>query len=618
MKKGIRAVRGPNMGPGRVRCILLLAGLLSAGTLFAEKPLADPPPPMAVPLKATVYAGESIRIPLKALGRSARTARFLVRSRPALGTLGEIEPGVEGGAVITYTHKKSSGTGADQFTYAAQAVDSPVSAPAKVTIEIIERPPVFDAPKTLDFGTVLTGIEEARTVVLSNFGGGTLTGFAKADGGWEIRGNGAYRLPPGVSERIELVFKAAEPRAYAGVLRFSHDPGAASYLAAVARDPFVLSPSALEFDRRGAPSALRRTVSIVNQTAEDMDLRVQGGGELGIPDRILVPGGSEAAIPASAERVPPAGIEGRIVFAGAGIERTIPYRVFPLPGKLETHPQGGLDFGSFQPDRPPTRSLTLKNTGGLPLSIDIELPPRIGMDGARRLTLQPGAMETVSLFPEGGRAGEWEEALALRAGESLFSIPVRGVTLEAGQTPAPSFSMRGADPAAQPAFPAPHAPTIPGLVEPNPSFSQIELTEIGPDFLRFTFEDPTQGAYGHVLEEREVGVGADGLPAISWHALPGASVRELGQGKNEALLRGMNPGFALRTRITSVDVTGKPLAHSAMFYLALPPRPGAAIPWQWLWLLPAAALAVFLHKRWKAQKQAGLREDLERIRDLEK
>jgi hypothetical protein len=604
-----------------------LTGLLFATLLTvvrAEKLATVPPPPMALPAQVTVYVGESTKIPLRAVGRSANTARFLIRTRPVSGNLGEIKPNEPGSAYVIYTHKKSAGIGMDQFTYAVQAVDSPVSAPARVTIQIVERPSVFDAPRMVDFGTFFAGEEITKPVIISNQGGGILVGIAKADGGWEVVEGAEYRLGPGEAARVVLRLRAAEARSYTGALRFSHDPEAAVYLSGVARDPFVLSPETLEFDRATGVEGTRKKVHLVNQTPHDIFLDVRNGAALALPDRVLLPAESELSLPARADAFGAEGGEGCVEFVSGEIKRTLAYRVFPTPGKIVFEPAEGLDFGTFDRERPPSLPLVLYNIGGLPVNVELTSPQRFEIEGPRVFTLQPGEKHQVLLSPSTTHPGEFNEALSVRAGRQLVSVALRGTVVGAFNTEADeAFSSPNSRPSATGEFSHKgrevKLPRHPILDEPNPSFTEVELVEVGPDFLRFRFQDPTPGVHRHVVELRSVGVGEDGLPKISWSPLPGASVRDLEDGKKEVLVRGLTQGVALRTRITSLDVAGKSLAHSAMFYISSP-APSAAFAFSWRWLLVPLFLGilVWLACRIRAGRQARLDEDLARIQKLEK
>ncbi len=59
---------------------------------------------MAVPGKVSVYRGNTVIIPLRASGRTPGQIRFIVRTEPKFGTLGEILVTGPTTAEVAYTH----------------------------------------------------------------------------------------------------------------------------------------------------------------------------------------------------------------------------------------------------------------------------------------------------------------------------------------------------------------------------------------------------------------------------------------------------------------------------------------------------------------------------------
>jgi hypothetical protein len=148
---------------------------------------------MAQPQDLSIFRGRSIEVPLRAQGRTPGQLKFLIRSRPSKGRLGEIRTTGPKSGVITYTHE-SADDGADSFTFAVQAMDSPVSAAAAISIAVLEEPPALSVVHSVDFGRVLLGETSEQQVVLRNSGGGMLTGRMDVSPPWAILGSSEYRL----------------------------------------------------------------------------------------------------------------------------------------------------------------------------------------------------------------------------------------------------------------------------------------------------------------------------------------------------------------------------------------------------------------------------------------
>ena len=77
---------------------------------------------------------------------------------------------------------------ADSFTFAVQAVDSPVSAAASITITVSEEPPALSVVHSVDFGSVQVGEMREEQITLRNSGGGILEGRMDVTPPWQILG----------------------------------------------------------------------------------------------------------------------------------------------------------------------------------------------------------------------------------------------------------------------------------------------------------------------------------------------------------------------------------------------------------------------------------------------
>ena len=128
--------------------IFAMPGTFSA---FAETPKKDLSkeeivrPSFAENVSATVERGGKTVITLRARV-AGRETRYLIRTPPAQGRLGEVRVSETGTATIEYF---SSGEGkffTDHFTYAVQNLGANMSARAEVQISIVESPPKIGAP----------------------------------------------------------------------------------------------------------------------------------------------------------------------------------------------------------------------------------------------------------------------------------------------------------------------------------------------------------------------------------------------------------------------------------------------------------------------------------------
>ncbi len=171
-------------------------------------------------LDVSIYRGRSIEIPLRAIGRTPGQLRFLIRTQPKHGTIGPIQIIDFKNAVVTYIQDEKSAATSDSFTFAVQGPDSPVSAPGVVSLTISEEPPAFSVVREADFGTVTLGNTRSEEIVLTNSGGGVLSGRITVPPPWRIAGNEMYRLGRKESQKVRLVFAPTEDEEFNGQLRF--------------------------------------------------------------------------------------------------------------------------------------------------------------------------------------------------------------------------------------------------------------------------------------------------------------------------------------------------------------------------------------------------------------
>ena len=220
--------------------LMVVLGSLGAIEVQADRAregLTEPPPPMPQVVSVQVFRGESVRIPLQARGRAAMEARFLIRHSPTLGKLGEVRPYRPGIALVEYTHRGGTADQTDGFTYAAQSPASPVSAPAQVTIRIVDRPAELQHPEEIDFGSVLVGETVRQYLFLQNVGGVPLRTEIEVEPEWVLPKGKVVEIPARGSIEWPVEFSPQQDQAYTGVVRFSHNDRAVIRLKGEGQEP---------------------------------------------------------------------------------------------------------------------------------------------------------------------------------------------------------------------------------------------------------------------------------------------------------------------------------------------------------------------------------------------
>src|SRR4029077_8695806 len=224
-------------------------------------------------------------------GRTPGQLRFLLRSLPAKGRLGEIRVTGPKTATVEYTHDDTS-QGSDSFTFAVQAVDSPVSAAAQITISVSEEPSALSVVHSIEFGTVQVGETREEQITLRNSGGGVLAGRMDAPPPWKILGVAEYRLGRNQERKVRILCAPDEEQEYSGKLTFSDDPRSAVELSANAISPFEFDPSReIELASQDGDALRSGAVVIRNRPSRDRTVETSAPSEIVAPDQVTVPAG---------------------------------------------------------------------------------------------------------------------------------------------------------------------------------------------------------------------------------------------------------------------------------------------------------------------------------------
>ncbi|MBE7213078.1 MAG: hypothetical protein INR65_18860 [Gluconacetobacter diazotrophicus] len=174
--------------------------------------------------------GGTAEIVLRATGALGKPIGFLLRTRPVHGTFADVPRRLDrDSVVVTYVHRAADGPGRDEFTFAAQAPGTAVSAAETVDIEIAGAPVEDPAPagvpdlaarpSELDFGAVENGDSSGLTLTVENRGDGLAVGQLDPPLPWSVDGDAGYHLARGARQTFRLVFRPRAEGAFAETLR---------------------------------------------------------------------------------------------------------------------------------------------------------------------------------------------------------------------------------------------------------------------------------------------------------------------------------------------------------------------------------------------------------------
>ncbi len=597
-----------------MRLQLTFAALLAVHALGAPDPAGTPaPPPMAVEQRISMFRGRTIEVPLRAAGRTPGQQRFLIRTQPRFGKLGEIRITGNRTAVVTYTHDEREGEGTDQFTFAVQSQDSPVSAPGRVSITVSEEPPALSVIHALEFGRTWAGDSHEEAITIRNSGGGLLSGSMTVPPPWKIIGPAEYDLGRRQEKTVRILFTPTAAGKFAGPLVFSHDPRARVALSGEAAVPFVAAPDK-EITLAAEPGTAMRSSAFVvrNLTPDERVVDISLPENLFGPEQVLLPPSGGARVALHTAKDFSGSVGGRIELESNGFRLALPVRSIARPPQFSAEPANGIDFGTLSPGETASRPLVLVNSGGTEAQPRAVLPPGLRLvPPAETTVLAPGASRefsvTIDAPPSGGVQGE----IAFDApGSNRLTVPITAKIAAPAtpQTPGVSTTTLIPQPAATPDTASPDSGATPVVIAPR-------VVDASPHSVMLAWRRPAPGTVTYVVERRRIVPQKEAPPDTVWDTIPTVTFQEDGDAVLARLER-LADNQSLFLRVAFLDANGKRSAPSAVFHVAVPKRPASPIT-LWIGVVMAAGLglaivaAVLLRRRRNFEA-----EDAERIARL--
>lgn len=440
------------------RAVVLLAVWLgNAGILTAQ---ITPPTPAVKPVSIEVAKGGSVVIELKVESAAPTlNVEYIVREFPQSGTLGFITPSPDDRtkATLTYQAAPDAPGDVDYFTYSARHPGGLHSPPARVEIKLITPTPRLSCPPLLDFGRIAVGAREERQITLLNSGTGPFEASLALPPPfeWVSPPDGRVKIAPGEGLPIRLAVSVQESGAFQG--EWVPQPGqAACRLFGTGFEPVAVNPDALTLALNPTTGEREATFSLTNALPSPAPLRLMLGDRLRVSPEDAA---ASPALPVSAEAgrlevtLPPTQTlafraslpkeDGAALDSTLGIQAgartySIRLKAGALPAKVVFDPPPAGDrfsLGTVQasPETPfHSAPLRLKNAGGSPISLRVDLEPPFILAGLpRKLTLEGGASQEFHLALEQPLPpGPIARALIVRAdpgGTILQRLPLDGV-----------------------------------------------------------------------------------------------------------------------------------------------------------------------------------------------
>jgi hypothetical protein len=346
--------------------IWFCVALLQIGVIcLSAKPKKEeslPVPPTPISAKVQGYSGEKIAIVLQAKGRIEEPLQFYIRKKPSKGSLGEIRLTSTKTAEILYRPSSGFFSGEDFFTFAAQSVDSPVSAPARVEIVLRLRPARIEYAREVDFGRVALGGSGVMDVPVTNSGEDFAMLEPRVKEPWAIETPIPLLLKGGTTESLRILFQPAR----AGDFLESVPLGGQWGLFSVRGSAFVpleWESSGLYFCSESRPRA-RSAIFFKNVSSEARTLEFEWPEFLSGPPEVLVEPGGQTAVEVELNAKPSFTHKGQIQFRSGGFLSTFPVRVEAEAARVSIEPDTVLDLGEVAIGEPAKGKFTLRNNGG--------------------------------------------------------------------------------------------------------------------------------------------------------------------------------------------------------------------------------------------------------------
>jgi hypothetical protein len=599
---------------GRRRYLVLIALLAGASAQAGPKDLPGLPPPMAQPQSLSIFRGRTVEVPLRAQGRAPGQLKFLIRSLPSKGRLGEIRVTGPKSAEVTYTHDDAS-EGSDSFTFAVQAVDSPVSAAAPITITISEEPPALSVVNAVDFGTLQLGVTREEQITLRNSGGGVLAGRMDAPPPWRILGPSEYRLGRNQEREVRILCAPDEQQDYSGRLTFSHDARTAVELSVKAIAPFEFDPSR-EIELASQDNGALRSGGVVirNRTPRDRTVEISVPPEIASPDQVIVPAGGEKRIALHTQPAFLGALEGAIGFESEGFKRSIPLRVFALPPVLRIEPHEGLDFGEVEPRRRYKGFFRVKNEGGRAARLRATIPHEILLvPDPNSAVLQPDETRVFQVAFESSVAGDYRSQIVLESdGGKPVSVAVGGrivsQTSDAKKIPTALLDPASRAAAAAKSQQDQSSSSIPAIRE-------IKVLKASNRIFEICWHKPAPNPVAWVIQQRQLEISNAGPPKVVWRDLNNVRFFEEKETAG-ARFENLAPGKIWFLRVVAIDEQGRRSAPSPTFMLASVPAKNPTPLWA-IFSLLAAGAGVFGYLKFRQRRRAEASKDADQIARIE-
>jgi hypothetical protein len=575
-----------------------------------------PSPPLAVPVKVRVTRGTAVEIPLRVFGDPGGSVTFEVRGGPAHGRVTEPRSTGRDSAVIIYQQLDDGSHGSDSFRYVAKTSGG-VSAPAEVTLRIVNPETVFVTPETLAFGTVTLGETATQELTLENRGGGVAEGQLVCSPGWKIEGEPTYRIPGGEQRVYTVSFAGTEEREYRGTIRYSSHPERETELTAEPQTPVRIEPARVELKYDPERRQRAGSVRLVNRGREPRLVQIERSERITAPEKIEVPAGGSAlaeftTAPGDLEPVD----EKALVISGRYLVE-LPVQG-AAAGPILKPSQSALSLGRIAAGETAAPvSVEIENAGGAEAFVrtEIRAPFHVAPEDAS-FSLPAGGKRVVRVGIDAAGEGAFRTTLFLKEGTQELLIPVEALVTRKPTAASPPTSQAplrgtplpnpGAEPSVAPSVRNSTPKVVSGLESPVgspnvPPVRRVEQREVSGTWCLLAWKGPAVGKLQYQIETRVLAVNGANNIQVRWEKTPAVTLDQHGRTVTARIDR-LRPGRSYTFRVSAVNEAGEFSAPSPHVLVQTPARPALITRGRVITLIALALIVFVIRQRWIASR----------------
>lgn len=364
-----------------------------------------------------------MEIPLKIYGRRGETLRYQIKGGPAHGKLSELKAVNSETWSVTYEPPADLNVTADRFIFAVQN-SAGVSAPAEVTVAIVDQEPRLIIPDALEYPTILVGETAVRQIEIFNRGGGLAKGEIIVPAPWKLEGEAKYALGAEESANFRIIFAPAQAGGDRGEIRFTSHPEIVTVIRGTAELPLSVEPLRVILQHEPGNGVRNGNLVLINRTSQTRVFQIATDPRLKVAPSVEVPGGGRIDVPVSIPATDVAPFNGELKVESPGLSVAVLVQADKVAAILRL-PQTQFSFGLADAAFGKQIPCEIENTGGTPTQVTVEISAPFAVN-PMNFDLRAGEKKSLALLLLKGDPGRFRTRLTFRAGPVSAEAEVDG------------------------------------------------------------------------------------------------------------------------------------------------------------------------------------------------